>query len=335
MEWVGLKDAVSGFVRPMMFEIIAQKLPEAVEETKAGLVLMIQRMFDIDPSQKADMEAVKALRQECERLQKHVAESDRVHTEAIRSFTETVALVRAEVQESAEERLQEQIDFLNKACDQKLDDMTEKMEALMETSRERVKNSVQSLKEKNERIMLRLKEEGLEIVNEFAAECKKEKKKFVADVQAKYATDMKELHSRVKGCERVCADANLVISTLKQKMREQDNFVKQTLKRVDTCEKQQVAVSNSMGEFEKDCQDLRETEVQMKRDLSAVENVFEKLSKSVDITSDKLANMKEEAEENKKELIKKIEMMIEKNKASGGKIQGRVRQQSTSYRIAC
>ncbi len=325
VEWVGLKDAVSGFVRPMMFEIIAQKLPEAVEETKAGLVLMIQRMFDIDPSQKADMEAVKALRQECERLQKHVAESDRVHTEAIRSFTETVALVRAEVQESAEERLQEQIDFLNKACDQKLDDMTEKMEALMETSRERVKNSVQSLKEKNERIMLRLKEEGLEIVNEFAAECKKEKKKFVADVQAKYASDMKELHSRVKGCERVCADANLVISTLKQKMREQDNFVKQTLKRVDTCEKQQVAVSNSMGEFEKDCQDLRETEVQMKRDLSAVENVFEKLSKSVDITSDKLANMKEEAEENKKELIKKIEMMIEKNKASGGKIQGRVR----------
>ena len=108
-------------------------------------------------------------------------------------------------------------------------------------------------------------------------------------------------------------------------MREQDNFVKQTLKRVDTCEKQQVAVSNSMSEFEKDCQDLRETEVQMKRDLSAVENVFEKLSKSVDITSDKLANMKEEAEENKKELIKKIEMMIEKNKASGGKIQGRVR----------
>ena len=41
----------------------------------------------------------------------------------------------------------------------------------------------------------------------------------------------------------------------------------------------------------------------------------------MDITSDKLANMKEEAEENKKELIKKIEMMIEKNKASGGKIQ--------------
>ena len=95
VEWIGLKDAVSGFVRPMMFEIIAQKLPEAVEETKAGLVIMIQRMFDIDPSQKADMEAVKKLREECERLQKHVAESDRVPAAEIRSFTKTVELVRA------------------------------------------------------------------------------------------------------------------------------------------------------------------------------------------------------------------------------------------------
>eukprot|EP00943_MAST-04B_sp_MAST-4B-sp1_P007312 g7312.t1 len=108
-------------------------------------------------------------------------------------------------------------------------------------------------------------------------------------------------------------------------MREQDNFVKQTLKRVDTCEKQQLAVSNSMNEFEKDCQDLRDTELQMRRDLTSVENVFEKLSKSVDITSEKLADMKEEAEETKKEMIKKIEMMIEKNKAAGGKLQGRVR----------
>ena len=128
VEWVGLKDAVSGFVKPMMFEIISQKLPEAVEETKAGLVQMIQRMFDVDPSQRADMEAVKALKEKCIELQKKVEESDRIHTEAIKGFTETVALVRAEVQESAEERLQEQIDFLNTACDAKLTDMTGKME---------------------------------------------------------------------------------------------------------------------------------------------------------------------------------------------------------------
>ena len=87
----------------MMFEIISQKLPEAVEETKAGLVQMIQRMFDVDPSQRADMEAVKALKEKCIELQKKVTESDRIHTEAIKGFTETVALVRAEVQESAEE----------------------------------------------------------------------------------------------------------------------------------------------------------------------------------------------------------------------------------------
>ena len=186
-----------------------------MEETKAGLVQMIQRMFDVDPSQRADMEAVKALKEKCIELQKKVEESDRIHTEAIKGFTETVALVRAEVQESAEERLQEQIDFLNTACDAKLTDMTGKMEKLMQTSREQVKNSVESLKEKNQRTMLRMKEEDLEIVNDFVDQCKKEKKKFIADVQAKYASDMKDLHSRVKGCERMCRckHGNIVLET--------------------------------------------------------------------------------------------------------------------------
>ena len=129
---------------------------------------------------------------------------------------------------------------------------------------------------------------------------------------------MKELHSRVKGCERVCADANMVISSLKQKMREQDNFVKQTLRRVDKCEKEQNAVSSAIVEFEKDCQDIRETEVQLRRDLTAVENVFGKLSKTVDMTSDRLTIIREETEENKKELENKMALMIERNKASGG-----------------
>ena len=116
---------------------------------------------------------------------------------------------------------------------------------------------------------------------------------------------MKELlHSRVKSCERICADANMVISSLKQKMREQDNFVKQTLRRVDKCRIQN-AISSSIIEFEKDCQDIRETEVQLRRDLTAVENVFGKLSKTVDMTNDRLTIIREETEENKKELEKK------------------------------
>ena len=154
--------------------------------------------------------------------------------------------------------------------------------------------------------MLRMKEEGLEIVNDFVDQCKKEKKKFIADVQAKYASDMKDLHSRVKGCERVCADANMVISSLKQKMREQDNFVKANIERVDKCEKEQNAVSSAIVEFEKDCQDIRETEVQLRRDLTAVENVFGKLSKTVDMTNDRLTIIREETEENKKELENKM-----------------------------
>ena len=82
-------------------------------------------------------------------------------------------------------------------------------------------------------------------------------------------------------------------------MREQDNFVKQTLRRVDKCEKEQT-VSSAIVEFEKDCQDIRETEVQLRRDLTAVENVFGKLSKTVDMTSDRLTIIREETEENKK-----------------------------------
>ena len=105
----------------MMFELFPRNYLKQWR-TKAGLVQMIQRMFDVDPSQRADMEAVKALKEKCIELQKKVTESDRIHTEAIKGFTETVALVRAEVQESAEERLQEQIDFLNTACDAKLTD---------------------------------------------------------------------------------------------------------------------------------------------------------------------------------------------------------------------
>ena len=69
-----------------------------------------------------------------------------------------------------------------------------------------------------------------------------------------------------------------------------------------------IAFKIQMNEFEKDCQDLRDAELQMRRDLTSVENVFEKLSKSVDITCEKLADMKEEAQESKKEMIQKIEI---------------------------
>ena len=63
--------------------------------------------------------------------------------------------------------------------------MTGKMEKLMQTSREQVKNSVESLKEKNQRTMLRMKEEGFEIVNDFVDQCKKEKEEIYCGCASK------------------------------------------------------------------------------------------------------------------------------------------------------
>ena len=307
VEWTGLKSAVSSFVRPLMFDIIAQKLPEAVEETKAGLVMMIQRMFEVDPEAKADMEAVKALRDTVEKLQKQIVISDRAHKDAVKGFADQVALVRAEVQESAEERLQEQIDFLNNACDTKLSDMTEKMEVLMETSKAQVKSSVASLQDKNARMMLRMQEEGSAMVHVFIEECKTEKKKFVHDVTEKYANDMKEIHHKVKHCERVCADANIVITALKSQLKQVEGFVKETTKRMTACEKQTASMSVVVEEYSKDFEDVRETEIQLRKDLSAVEGVFEKLTRSVDQTNLKVSNLTGVVDENFRESMKKLD----------------------------
>ena len=325
VEWTGLKAAVSGFVKPLMFDIIAQKLPEAVEETKAGLVVMIQRMFEVDPEQKADMEAVKHLRDEVAELKKQIVISERKHETTVKGFTDIVSAVRAEVQESAEERLQEQIQFLNEACDSKLADMTKNMEVLMQTSKEQVKNSVQSLRDKNERIMLRMREEGTEIVQGFVEDCKKEKKKFVQDVQDKYANDMKDITLKVKQCERICADANVVVSALKAKLKEVEGFVRGTTKRMTACEKQAASVAVTVQEFSKDFEDVRETEIQLRRDLTAVEGVFDKLTRRVDSNSTQLSNVAETEEEHFQGLKKQIATVVEKQKDANTKISNRVR----------
>ena len=164
---VDLKDRVKSFVQPLVYTIIGEKLPEAVEETKQGLVQLVKRMFDVDPQQRADMENVARLIKEGEEARAALTRQAKEHLNEVAQLRGVVAEALDEVRATAADKLREQTEMMQREMDSKLEDMTVAVKKIQNETEAKVSSAVTELREKNTKALEKVMTDITQTYNAF------------------------------------------------------------------------------------------------------------------------------------------------------------------------
>jgi hypothetical protein len=314
-----LKERVKAFVTPVVYTIIGQKLPEAVEETKNGLVELVKRMFDVDPDQRADMENVNRLIKQNEEIMKNSKEQAENHAIEIQTLQSQVAEAIAEVRATAADKLKEQTDMMKREMTGMLTTMKETASKVQEDTLKHVTSAVDHLEEQNKNALDSTKEQIVEQYDQYLMKATTTNEKFQVELDLKYQKDIGSMTSRVERCVEQVTEMTGFFKTIKGRMKELQSAQQQVMIRVVAMETFTGSLESKFDVIAADTQDLRNDGVELRKDVVVLDNASKQLTRALDATKVLVKNTEANANEARLALAQRVDAIKNKNKDNGNK----------------
>ena len=314
-----LKERVKAFVTPVVYTIIGEKLPEAVEETKNGLVQLVKRMFDVDPDQRADMENVSRLIKQNESIMANAKFQAETHAVEVAALQAQVADAIAEVRATAAEKLKEQTDMMKKEMTGMLTTMTDAAVKIQEDTVKRVEGAVDDLKSQNDKVLKETQSQITEKYDTFVSKATDVHEKYKVELDLKYQKDIGSMTQRVERCVEQVKEMGGFFKTIKGRMKEMQSAQQAVNVKVDAM---QTAVGSTEMKFETiaaDTQDLRNEGADLRKDVLSLDNKAQQITRSIDAAKEMLTNVEANAEESRNALALRIDTIKNKGKETGNK----------------
>ena len=314
-----LKERVKAFVTPVVYTIIGEKLPEAVEETKNGLVQLVKRMFDVDPEQRADMENVSRLIKQNEAAMENAKTQAKTHAVEVTALKEQVAEAIAEVRATAADKLKEQTDMMKGEMNGMLKTMTDTAEKIQEDTLKRVMGAVGDLKTQNAKVLAETQQQITESYTTFVSKATDVHEKFKVELDLKYQKDIGSMTSRVERCVEQCKEMTGFFKTIKGRMKELQSAQQQVNLKVEAMETMIGSVESKFDTITADTQDLRNDNVIVRKDLGVLENALQQVTKVLDSTKTLVINVEANAQESRNAITHRLDVIKNGQKDKGSK----------------
>eukprot|EP00949_MAST-11_sp_MAST-11-sp1_P005055 g5055.t1 len=325
VSWPQLREAVGKFVKPVAFEIVDLRLGEAVEETKQGLLRLVQQMFDVDPSQKADMQNVARLQGEVEEARKQFDEQALQHKTDIERLESSVAEALAEVRSTAEAKLAEQIDLITTACDEKMDEVTTEMNHLAKTTEKKVVSALSKLREDNAKQVDAAIGSMRETVDSFVSECQQAREKYEQMLDIKYEREIQSLSKKVQRCEEICQESNVFLSSVRSRLKELAGSQAAVTRNIEKMQKEVRDKVNDMDVLSSTAKELKASDISLTRDLDKLKDNVEDVKKFFAKVQERVKTVEMRAIQSEREFKSKVDDMKYSQQGSASKAQGRLR----------
>lgn len=314
-----LKERVKSFVTPVVYTIISEKLPEAVEETKNGLVQLVKRMFDVDPDQRADMENVNRLIKQNEEIMANAKVQAEKHANEIAILQSQVAEAIAEVRATAADKLKEQTDMMKKEMNGMLTTMTETAKNIQEDTIKRVTSAVDDLKAQNQKVLDATKAQITEKYDTFVTKATDTHEKFKVELDLKYQKDIGSMTARVERCVEQVNEMTGFFKTIKGRMKELQSAQQQVTVKVDSMETFIGSLESKFDVISADTQDLRNDDLEIRKNVGALEESSKQMSRALEATKLSLTELQSHSDEARNALSQRIDALKNKQKNGGNK----------------
>ena len=322
---VDLKGKVKGFVQPLVHTIIGERLPEAVEETKNGLVQLVKRMFDVDPEQKADMQNVNRLIKANEEAQAALRSQEERHAADVAALRNEVATALAEVRQTANEKLQEQTDFMKREMDSKISEMTESLEKIQSETEAKLTSTVEDLKTKNQKALDKCTSEIKEAYDDFVGRAENKHAKFKTEIDLKYQKDIGSMTQRVERCVEQCKEMGSFFKSVKGRMKELQSAQQGVLVKVDKMSATVGSFESKFDSIHADTQDLRAEDIDIKLAVSDLDNSMKEVRKTLQENIEHLQNVMMDSKDGREALSKRINDLKQRTHTGSTKAEGKVK----------